>query len=479
MGIEWVVGGYSLGEADLLRRAMGKKKPEEMAAQKIRFLQGCLEKKIPRAKAERIFDLMAKFAEYGFNKSHSAAYALVSYQTAYLKTHFTVEYMAAMLTIEMTDTDRILYYIEDCKEHGIKVLPPDINEGYAGFSVIGEKEIRYGLAAVKNVGKGAVEAIVEVRSRTGRFESFVHFCEQIDHRKVNRRVLESLIKCGAFDRLNPNRRALFEGIDAAVEQALKKQEETRLGQTNLFGFLQSSSGQSMGLSLPHVHPWTENEKLVHEKEALGFYFSGHPLKSYQAEIRRVATTDTHLCQQLPAQTPVRLAGMVSQQRVITTKKGTRMAFITLEDLKGSVEVIVFSDVYQKCADLLGLDKPLIITGTIDRTDEGAKIVAKEGVLLTNYIGKTQSVHFKIPSLLFTEDRIRDFKMILKERPGALKAFVHLIQPGETASGGGSPAGTATETVMELPQGVQIDDSDAFAARVDGLFEGKVVEFLSK
>jgi DNA polymerase-3 subunit alpha len=195
------LANFSLGDADILRRAMGKKKASEMARQKDKFIKGCLSNKIPIRKAEQIFDLMAKFAEYGFNKSHSAAYAFISYQTAYRKTHFPVEYMASLLTHEMGNTDKVTAYMSDCREAGIKVLPPDINESYTGFSVVGESEIRFGLAAVKNVGVAAMESILEVRKERGRFQSYVDFCERIDSRKVNRRVVEGLIRCGAFDSL--------------------------------------------------------------------------------------------------------------------------------------------------------------------------------------------------------------------------------------------------------------------------------------
>lgn len=463
MQIAAVLAGYSLGEADLLRRAMGKKKPAEMAKQKLRFMEGAEKNKIPRAKAEKIFDLMAKFAEYGFNKSHSAAYALVSYHTAYLKAHYPVEYLAAILTAEMHDTDRILYYIQDSEAHGIRILPPDVNEGYFGFSVIGEKEIRFGLGALKGVGEGAIESILESRKKLGRFESFFHFTENINHHKVNRRVIESMIKSGAFDSFHSSRAAFFAVIDQAVDLAVSKQKEVGSGQTNLFSGLEVG-GKPVGLRLPEVSGWAENEKLAFEKEAMGFYFSGHPLKTYEAEIRRVASSDTKLCQTVSSQTEVKLAGMVTQTKVITTKKGARMAFLTFEDLKGTVEVIVFSDVYQKIADLLTQDVPMVLTGQVERGEEGAKIMAKEMIPLTECLNRqTQSVHFKIPAPLFTEDRMQGLNRILAEYPGACKAFIHLLIPGDT------------ETVMELPKGVDLS-SEKVVNRINVLFQEKIVEY---
>ncbi|MDO8644272.1 MAG: OB-fold nucleic acid binding domain-containing protein, partial [bacterium] len=242
-----------------------------------------------------------------------------------------------------------------------------------------------------------------------------------------------------------------------------KQKEEDLGQTSLFSGLEAG-GKPVGLKLKDTLPWAENEKLALEKEAMGFYFSGHPLKLYEAEIRRVATSDTKLCQTAPSQTDVKLAGMVAATKVITTKKGARMAFLTFEDLKGSVEVIVFSDVYQKVADLLGQDVPMVLTGQVERGEEGVKIMARELVSLTDFLGrKTQSVHFKIQAKLFTEERIHGLNRILSDHPGACKAFIHLLIPGES------------ETVMELPKGVDLS-SEAVVNKINVLFQNRIVEY---
>lgn len=465
MQIAAVLGGYSLGEADILRRAMGKKKAEEMAAQRERFLKGCQEKKVNTQKAEKIFDLMAKFAEYGFNKSHSAAYALVSYQTAYLKAHYPAEYLAAVLTTELNDTDRVLYYINDCREHGIQIAPPDVNESFYGFSVVKDDLIRYGMGAVKGVGEGAIQSIVDSRKKQGSFKSFFDFCNTVDMHRVNRRVLESLIKCGAFDQFSPSRAALFNSIDSAVDVALRTQEEEGIGQTNLFNLIQRRESAPIGLKLTDTPEWGEHERLAFEKEALGFYFSGHPLKSYEAEIRRVATHDTLGCQAVHAQADVVIAGMISQSKVITTKKGARMAFATFEDLKGNIEAIFFSDVYQKSFSLFGVDKPIVIKGSIDRAEEGVKLIVREAVLLTEYLSqKTKSVHFKIPSLLFTEDRLKSFHDILGQHPGACRSYLHLIEPG------------ISETILELPQKLNLENPETLTSRVNALFKEKVVEY---
>ncbi len=465
MQIASALAGYTLGEADILRRAMGKKKPEEMASQKVRFLQGALDRKIQREKAERIFDLMAKFAEYGFNKSHSAAYALVSYQTAYLKTHYFVEYMASFLSNEMHDTDKVLYYIQDARDHGVEILPPDVNESYFGFSVVGEKSIRYGLGAVKNVGEGAIEAIVELREKKGRFTSFFQFMEHLDYKRVNRRVVESLIKCGAFDSLGEKKKPLIEVLDKAMDWAIKRQNEAKLGQASLFGAIEAGSKARVGLTLPDCGEWFENERLTFEKEALGFYFSGHPLRSYEAEIRRVSTSDTQLCRNLRSQEAVSLAGMFGKHRIITTKKGSRMAFATLEDLKGSVEVIIFSDLFKKCADLLTIDVPVVVKGTIDRSEEGVKILGEDVVKLTDFLSqKTRSIHFKIPASLLTEERLASFRAVLHENAGDCRGYLHVIDPGQT------------ETVLELPGGIKLSDPENLTNRVNLIFDRKVVEY---
>ncbi len=466
MQISSLLAGYTLGEADLLRRAMGKKKADEMASQKVRFLKGAADLKIPLPKAEKIFDLMAKFAEYGFNKSHSAAYALVSYQTAYLKAHYTVEYSAAILSHEMHDTDKILFYIQDAKNHGITILPPDINESFHGFSVIDEKTIRYGLGALKGAGEGAIEAMVKTREAVGgKFKSCFHFFESLDTHKINRRVIESLIKSGGLDLFGFTRKALFQIIDTVMDWVAKRQQEEKSGQGSLFGSIESAGSARVGISVPQTEEWYDNEKLAFEKESMGFYFSGHPLKSYESEISRVSTTDSQLCQTLSSETEVTMIGIITKSRVITTKKGSRMAFATLEDLKGSLEAIFFPDVFQKCADLLTQDAPLVVQGGIDRTEEGAKLLVKEVHLLTEFLSqKTRSIHFKVPAPLLTEERLSNFHQILKEFSGSCRGYLHVIMPGEA------------ETVLELPTGIRLNDTDILTSRVNALFKERVVEY---
>ncbi|NIP89018.1 MAG: DNA polymerase III subunit alpha, partial [Gammaproteobacteria bacterium] len=285
------LANFSLGDADILRRAMGKKKQEEMAKQREKFLEGCRANKIPPKKAERIFDLMAKFAEYGFNKSHSAAYALVAYQTAYLKYHHRTAFMAAMLTSEKDNTDKILAYIGDCKASGINILPPDVNESMRDFSVVGEADMRFGLAAVKNVGEGAIDSVIEARAEKGPFTSLVDFCERVDGRKANRRVLESLIKCGAFDFAGARRAQLMAGLDRAMEIAAGHQRDRASGQSRIFDLMGGESDEQE-VKLPNVPEWPERERLANEKEALGFYITGHPLAQLEDLLSQYASCDT-------------------------------------------------------------------------------------------------------------------------------------------------------------------------------------------
>ena len=373
MKIAQVLAGYSLGEGDLLRRAMGKKKPEEMAAQRERFISGALERNIPKKKAEEIFDNMEKFAGYGFNKSHSAAYALISYQTAYLKAHYLVPFLASLLTNELGNTDGVLKFIRECKEHDVPVLPPDINKSSVDFT-IEDNNIRFGLAAVKNVGMGAIEAIEQEREKNGPYKNFVDFCVRINSRKVNRRVLESLIKCGAFDSLGHHRAQLMAIIDEALELSQTKSKERAAGQLSLFDIMsdtkQSTEENLLGLTIPELPEWSEEEVLAAEKEALGFYISGHPLDPFIDDLEKLTNgLNTSNIFSLPDGSKITLGGMIRSKKFTTTKKGDPMAFLTLEDLHGSVEVICFPKLYQEVKELLESDVPIFLEGTLQKEED--------------------------------------------------------------------------------------------------------------
>ena len=460
MQIASALASYSLGEADLLRRAMGKKKPEEMAKQRERFLEGAKANKVPPKKAEKIFDLMAKFAEYGFNKSHSAAYALVSYQTAYLKTHYTVEYMASLLTHEMQNTDKILVYINDCRERGISILPPDVNASYKFFSVEGPGEIRFGLAAVKGVGDTAIESVMEAREAGGKFQTLFDFCERVDLRRANKKVLESLIKCGAMDGMG-ERAPLMAALDIAMDWGIRHRDEKRVGQTSMFALLPAHEAVPQ---LPNTAEWPEGEKLAFEKEALGFYITGHPLRRYKDQIQRLASFDTRKCAQAVDKSEVGLCGMVVAMKEILTKKGARMAFLTLEDLTGTIEVVVFSDLFAQSASLLKSDVPLFVKGNVDHNDEATKILAREILSLEQMrLQKTKAVHLTVRQDLITREALEDFKRLLARYPGKLPAYLHLIGPSER------------ETVLALPPDLEVGLCDEFIGEVERMFGASSVQ----
>jgi DNA polymerase-3 subunit alpha len=366
------LAGFSLGDADLLRRAMGKKKPEEMEKQKALFIAGATKNGFDPKKAEKIFDLMAYFAGYGFNKSHSAAYALITYQTAYLKAHHPLEFMAALLTSEMGNEDKIVQYIGECRAMGIAILPPDVNESDQVFT-IADQAIRFGLVAVKNVGAGAIESVLNARAEHGRFRSLGHFCREVDLRKVNRRVIESLIKCGAFASTGARRAQLMDALDRTMETAAGSQSARRAGQETLFGG--SSDGPSAEDALPDAPEWDDSALARCEKETLGFYITSHPLAPYAREMDRFIVTPTDRLADVGDGEPVRVWGVLASKKITTTKKGDRMAYVRVEDLSGSVETIVFPDLFAASGALLASEQPLLIDGTLDKGDKGIKLKA--------------------------------------------------------------------------------------------------------
>jgi len=367
MQIAQEMAGYTLGKADLLRRAMGKKIREEMAKQREIFIDGAIERGVDRDKAGEIFDLMEKFADYGFNKSHAAAYALVAYQTAYLKAHHFKEFMAANLTLDLSNTDKVSQHIAECRKRGVAVLPPDINESSFEF-VVTKEGIRFGLGAIKNVGRGAVEAIILELETNGPFRDLSSFLNRIALSRVNRRVVESLIKAGAFDTLHANRRAMFEVLDTLLDQAQRLARTRNDAQCTLFSLEEFSDDDILKpCVLPDIPDWPEAEKLKMEKDGMGFYLSGHPLNKYAALIEKYATASTLTLKDAPA--PVVLAGVLSGVNVSRTKKGESMARAVLEDLEGSAPILFFPQCYGKFQALINSDEPVIIKARINRDEE--------------------------------------------------------------------------------------------------------------
>jgi DNA polymerase-3 subunit alpha len=435
MKIANVLALYSLGDADILRRAMGKKIQAVMDAEKDKFMAGASKNNIPKDKAEYIFDLMAKFAGYGFNKSHSAAYALISYQTAYLKAHYPAQFMAALLSCDVNNTDKIVLYINECKYHKIEVLPPDINESDKDFNVIDER-IRFGLAAVKNVGGAALDSIIEEREKEGPYKSLEDFCTRVDSRRVNKRVIESLIKAGSFDSLGVKRSQLFAIMDQAMDQAQAAQRDKQSGQISLFGMLPEEEGNisSGGISLPDIPEWNNEKLLAAEKEMVGFYISGHPLDKYDNELKELVDDNLLKLAASKHERQVRVGGLVRLYKEHKSKKKERMAFITLEDLTGSIEVIVFPRLFADCSDLLTSNEPLIIQGKLQTDEENsAKIIADTVDSLQGARKKfTEKTTILLRANNISRPKVEGLKQILQRfyGPCPVNLTIHFDKRGE-------------------------------------------------
>lgn len=435
MKLASVLSGFSLGSADLLRRAMGKKKPEVMTELREKFVSGAVENKIPKKKAEKIFDLMEHFAGYGFNKSHSAAYALIAFHTAYLKAHYPVEFMASLLTCDMDNTNKVILYINECREMSIRILPPDVNESFKDFTVI-QDSIRFGLAAVKNVGLSAIESILAARERHGSFSSIHKFCQRVDQRLVNKRVVESLIKCGAFDSIGKRRWEFMENLPNVMESAQRIQKDIDSGQIGLFGFdelFEANSKANGGKG--EVTPWKENEMLTYEKETLGFYITGHPLGKYKKFLERFTNCNSQNITEMSGGRPISIGGIVANVRIQATRKGKIMAYLTLEDLTGFVEIIVFPDVFKNGEPHLKIDNFILVKGNIDTGNETVKIIAKEifpfSKVVENWTGK---VHVNLQTAGLEKDFLEKLKSILEVNRGKNEIFLHLTSPdGKTIS----------------------------------------------
>jgi len=359
------LAGYSLGDADILRRAMGKKKKEEMDKQRERFLKGALSLGFPKKKIERVFDLMAKFAGYGFNKSHSAAYAYLAYVTAYLKANFPVEFMSALLTSETGNTAKVVKYIAECRDMGIKVLPPDVNESLFSFAPAGGA-IRFGLGAIKNVGANAVDAVIRAREEKGPFRSIYEFCERVDMAAVNRRVIESFIKAGAMDTLEGARSQKFAVLDGAIEGGIKATRDRESGQGGLFGemFGAEDDSPASAAPLPDVKDWTDKEKLTGEKEMIGFYITGHPLDQYADKVAELNSHSTADLEGLEKGVEVKICGILTGIARRRTKEGKPWASMSLEDRLGAVEAMLFSTNYERLLPMLEEDKGLLIRAMV-------------------------------------------------------------------------------------------------------------------
>jgi DNA polymerase III subunit alpha len=465
MQIAQILGGYSLGGADLLRRAMGKKNVEEMDRQRTIFKEGAKKNGLTEERADHIFDLMAKFAGYGFNKSHAAAYALISFQTAWLKTYHPTEYMAAIMSTELEDTDKLLLFMGDAKEHDISFLPPDINVSEREFTVVEDGKIRYALGALKGVGTAAIESMVEAR-KSGPFKSLYDFCMRVDLRRVSKKVNEVLVKAGAFDCFELPRKGMLEAIPRIVDLANKQQKDIEIGQSNLFGSMDVDASLPSGVQIDTHDDNSKNEKLALEKEVFGFYFSGHPLEVYQGNLQKLTTHRIDELKKARSEEEVVLGGTLISQRTILTKKGDKMSFGLLEDLGGKLEIIVFPRTYKTCHELLSSDVPLIVKGKVDRTAEGDKIIVSELQKLTDNLEQTtRSIHLEIPYQNFTQPKVKRAVEILSQYQGKSQIYIHLKKE------------SSFEAVIEFPGKYSALACEPLQHRLHQLFEGSTVKFL--
>jgi DNA polymerase-3 subunit alpha len=477
MQISQLLASFSLGEADLLRRAMGKKNAEAMAEQKNRFLGGADALGHNKNAVGEIFEQMAKFSEYGFNKSHSAAYALVAYQTAYLKTHYPVEFMAALLTSETSKPESVVKYIGECREIGIRVEPPDVQISGAQFTphVTAEGEaIRFGLAAVKNVGGNAIESILKARAEVGgRFASFWEFCEKVDLRVMNSRVIQSLIKAGALDSLG-RRGQLWAAVDKAMERAQKAQKDAAQGQSGLFGlFDEGPKAARGGDDLPRVADWEEGERLANEKEVLGFFVSGHPLDKYAEKLRNLTgvistaealerkpsdKTDKRWGTQRDPADELQVAGMILGLRVQKSRRDQKLyAQASLEDATGKIELICFSRDYERLQGQLKMEAPVLVRGVLMGDDDAAPKIAVSSIQSLDEVQVKLPVGVRIRINLdrATEEMFAGLKSAAEAAPGPGKVMLHLEKKGEYA-------------VILEPEGMSVSADRGWVERVEEL-----------
>ena len=464
MQIASELAGFTMRDADELRQAMGKKRPEVMAEQRAKFLSGAEARRVKRRVAERIFELMERFAGYGFNKSHAAAYAIVAYQTAYLKANYPVEFMAALLTSEMANTDKVVVHIEECRAMGLEVRPPDVNVSGFRFGVA-DGAIRFGLGAVKNVGEKAIESIVAAREREGRFASLPDFCGRVDLQLVNRRVVESLVKAGAFDSLGLPRAQLIAGLDGALEVGQRSQREREQGQASIFDLLGGATavpGVPAAPAEPPVPEWDPDTLLLNEKEVLGFYLSGHPLKGVWASAQRLGAIAIADLASREDGARVLLCGLATAVREINTKNGDRMAFATLEDMEGAVELTIFPETFRQCGAHLRSGAPLLVRGKVEGSATTRKLLAEDLRPLGEAGGAApppSSCRIRVGGLAAAE-ALRSLRDVCAAHPGPVPLVVQLEVDG-------------VEVVVRS-RAVAVHPSPAFVAAVEGLLGSRTV-----
>jgi len=448
-----VLAGFTLGNADLLRRAMGKKKREEMAKQRAIFVKGCKEKnQITEKKANEIFDLLEKFAGYGFNKSHAAAYAIVAYQTAYLKANYPVEFFCAMMTNDMADTAKLSQYINEAREFGIEVLQPDVNESQVyfapavrgtGFQPVNSADkdtgqrpvpqrqgIRFGLAAIKGVGEVAVETILKARNEGGKFTSLSDLCERVDGRTVNRKILEALIKSGACDGFGQTRATLCAQIERTLGRAASIAADRQRGQSSLFGALEEKA-PPMPESISNLPEWPQHELLAHEKELLGFYVTGHPLTPFAPILEKYALTNTAKLAELPNRSLTRIGGLIAAvQNGVSKKSGKPYSMVTLEDLEGSVQILCMNENYDKYRELLTPNRAILVVGEVNTGDDRPKIFPQEIMPLEDAPRRfTRQVHLRLHTAHLKPEQLESVRELVAAHPGKCPLLLCFMRPG--------------------------------------------------
>ncbi len=425
------LGGFTLNEADNLRKAMGKKKPEVMAKFKNQFIEGSVKSDIPKNIAKKVFELMEHFAGYGFNKSHSAAYAMICYQTAYLKANYPTQYMAAQMTCEKQNNVKIVGYMNECHRMGIELLSPCVNESYSDFTIVSDKKIRFGLGAIKNVGEKAIESIVSTRKGEGKFSSIFDFCERVDLRLVNKQVMESLIKSGCFDALLDHRAQLFEGIDVLLQVGAQSSKDRRMGQMSLFKMQE----KIINSKLPDIERWSEKQVLKAEKEALGLYVSSHPLKRYKELIEKYSNTSTGNLLEASEGAGVLIGGIIDSINRTTTKKGKPIVYFTIEDMEGIIKCVLFQKQLTTLNNLLHADEVVFIKGKVGFRDTEPSIRVTEIItpedmekIIENKSPKNAIIKLKYSQI--NDDLLFRLKELLLANKGHCPVFIEFEMPSE-------------------------------------------------
>ena len=464
MQIASTIAGFSLRARRYAAARHGQEKARGHGRAARDLLEGALEHGFDQKKAEELFELMAYFAGYGFNKSHSAAYALIAYWTAYLKAHYPREYMAALLTSEVQNTDKVIRYINESRDMGISILSPDVNDSYRDFRVVGEA-IRFGLAAVKNVGDNAIEAIIVAREEGGPFGSLFDFCQRVNLKVVNRRVIESLIKCGAFDTIGETRAQMMAFWMIISRLGRNASATARTARSACLTMSRTPFSPAYRPRSPSVPEWEESQLLAYEKEVIGFYITGHPLTRYERQLRLYAIANTQTLGEFQDGDKVSLGGMVFKTRLQTTRKGDRMAFVTLEDVQGQVDVIVFPEVYKEFGAALETDQPVLVRGVVDWGDDNPKIIADRIVPLAEAAERlSPEVHISLQTLGLNRDTLGQLKSILQGAPGGSPVYLHLLFPDER------------EVILLSEERLQVAPSEVLVQHIETLFGQEVVHF---